>query len=184
MLNSQTASHLIDAAVDAIACTPSNIADLLDDIPAAIYVTDQQGTITYFNEACVKLAGRRPTAGTDKWCVTWKLFTLEGKPLPHDVCPMAVAVKEQRAVRDCEAIAERPDGTRFRFRPFPTPLFAADGTSLGAVNLLLDTTHEPNPEYWQAQAERGRQLASAMTEPDIAQTLFMMAATYDERSLR
>ena len=57
---------------------------------------------------------RRPHArslGSDEWCVTWKLYWPDGTPLPHDQCPMAVALKEGRAIRNAEAIAERPDGT-------------------------------------------------------------------------
>jgi hypothetical protein len=46
----------------------------------------------------------------------------DGTPLPHDQCPMAIALKENRPVRGVEAVAERPDGTRVPFIPFPTPL--------------------------------------------------------------
>jgi hypothetical protein len=35
---------------------------------------------------------------------------------------MAVAVRERRAVRGVQAVAERPDGTHVDFRPHPTPL--------------------------------------------------------------
>src|SRR5579872_6701359 len=86
--------------------------ELLDALPAAIYTTDTAGRITYYNEAAVDLAGRRPNIGSDEWCVTWKLYLPDGTPLPHDQCPMAVALKERRAVRGCEAVAERPDGVR------------------------------------------------------------------------
>jgi len=37
-----------------------------------------------------------------------------------------------------QAIAERPDGSRVRFAPYPTPLRDASGAVVGAVNLLLD----------------------------------------------
>ena len=50
------------------------LQDLLAAIPAAIYTTDANGKITYYNEAAVELAGRRPTIGSDEWCVTWKLY--------------------------------------------------------------------------------------------------------------
>src|SRR5437763_5718703 len=72
---------------------------LLDVLPAAVYVTDAEGRITYYNQAAVDLAGRNPELGTDEWCVSWKLFSSDGDPLPHDQCPMAVALKENRAVR-------------------------------------------------------------------------------------
>src|SRR4051812_3885448 len=111
--------------------------DLLNALPAAVYTTDADGRITFYNEAAVRFAGRRPSLG-EMWCVTWRLLNLDGSPLPHDQCPMAVCLKERREVRGAEAIAERPDGTRVTFTPYPTPLFDAAGNLLGAINMLVD----------------------------------------------
>src|SRR6185437_5023809 len=65
--------------------------ELLAAIPAAIYTTDAEGKITYFNEALVEFAGRRPTIGSDEWYVTSKLYWPDGTPMPPDQRPMAVA---------------------------------------------------------------------------------------------
>src|SRR3546814_10095865 len=65
--------------------------DVLEALPAAIYTTDADGVITYYNAAAVELSGREPTLGHDKWCTTWRLHSTNGAPLPHDECPMAVA---------------------------------------------------------------------------------------------
>ena len=105
------------------------LQELLDAIPAAIYTTDADGKITYFNQTAVEFAGRTPSLGSDEWCVTWKLYLPDGTPLPHEQCPMAIALKEGRPVRGVEAVAERPDGTRVPFIPFPTPLFDAPAGS-------------------------------------------------------
>jgi PAS domain S-box-containing protein len=51
---------------------------------------------------------------------------------------MAVALREKHPVRGLEAFAERPDGRRVLFRAFPTPIFDAEGTLVGAVNMLVD----------------------------------------------
>jgi PAS domain S-box-containing protein len=119
---------------------------ILDELPAAIYVTDALGRITYFNEAAAKLWGHRPMLGTSEWCGSWKLFWPDGRVLPHGECPMAIAIKEKRAVRGMEAIAERPDGTRVLIEPYPTPLFDASGTVVGAVNMLMDVTDRKHAE--------------------------------------
>jgi len=119
---------------------------VLDELPAAIYATDADGRITYFNEAAVALWGCRPALGTSEWCGSWKLYWPDGRPLPHGECPMAIAIKEQRAVRGVDAIAERPDGTRVPFMPYPTPLFDDAGTLIGAVNMLLDITDRRRAE--------------------------------------
>jgi len=113
--------------------------ELLDALPAAIYTTDPTGRITYYNEAAVTLAGRRPALGSDEWCVTWRLYRPDGTPLPHDECPMAIALKEDRSVRGHEAVAERPDGTRVPFIPYPTPLHDAAGNLVGAASLGMRT---------------------------------------------
>ena len=127
--------------------------DILNAVPLAIYVTDADGRITFYNEAAVALAGRRPVLGLDEWCVTWKLYWPDGTPLPHDQCPMALALKDGEEQRGVEAVAERPDGTRVTFMPHPTLLRNAHGEVLGAVNVLFDITER------KAAEERQRLLA-------------------------
>jgi PAS domain-containing protein len=78
---------------------------LVNALPAAIYTTDPGGRITYYNEAAAALWGYRPDLGKSEWCGSWKLFWPDGRTLPHDQCPMAVAVKEKQAIRGLEAVA-------------------------------------------------------------------------------
>jgi PAS domain S-box-containing protein len=119
--------------------------ELLQALPAAIYTTDAKGRLTFFNRACIDFAGRTPKIG-DMWCVTWKLFWPDGTPLPHEECPMATALKENRPVRNVEAVAERPDGSRICFMPYPTPLRDDEGRLIGAVNMLVDITTRKQAE--------------------------------------
>ena len=123
---------------------------LLDGLPAAVYTTDAAGRITYYNDAAADLWGHRPPLGSSEWCGSWKLYWPDGTPLRHDECPMALALKEQRAVRGMEAQAERPDGTRVPFIPYPTPLFDDAGNLIGAVNMLVDITERKRAEEQQA----------------------------------
>jgi PAS domain S-box-containing protein len=125
------------------------LQELLAAIPVAIYTTDAEGRITYFNEPAVELAGRRPVLGSDQWCVTWKLYSPDGTPMPHEECPMAVALKEGRAIRNVEALAERPDGTRVPFIPYPTPLRDTNGKIVGAINILVDVSQRKEAEAQQ-----------------------------------
>jgi PAS domain S-box-containing protein len=122
------------------------LQEILDAIPAALYTTDEAGRLTHFNRAAVEFAGRVPELGTDRWCVSWKLYDLEGNPLAHEQCPMAVSLREGRPVRGVEAYAERPDGKRIAFLPFPTPLRDAAGRVVGGVNMLLDITERKRME--------------------------------------
>ena len=149
------------------------LREILDALPVALYTTDAEGRITYFNEAAVELSGRRPKLGEDKWCVTWKLSWPDGTPLAHDECPMAVALKEKRAVRVAEAVAERPDGRRVPFIPYPTPLFDGAGEMVGAVNVLVDIGHRKEAETQQRRlfAELNHRIKNNM------QTLYALLAS-------
>lgn len=122
------------------------VRSMLDALPAPVYATDTDGFLTYFNQAAVSFAGREPVLGVDRWCVTERLYNPDGSPLKHENCPMALAIRENRAVRGAEAIAERPDGTRIPFAPFPTPIRAPSGRIVGAVNVLLDISARKRAE--------------------------------------
>jgi PAS domain S-box-containing protein len=123
--------------------------ELLAAIPAAIYMADAQGKITYFNRAAEEMAGRTPVIGRDDWCITWKLYYPDGRPLPHDQCPMAIALKEGRAIRNAEVVVERPDGTRAPVIPYPTPLRDSTGKIVGAVNIVVDVSERKQAETQQ-----------------------------------
>lgn len=123
---------------------------LLDALPAAVYTTDAAGRITYYNDTAAALWGHRPPLGTSEWCGSWKLYWPDGTPLAHDECPMAIALKADRTVRGMEAVAERPDGTRVPFIPYPTPIHDDAGKLIGAVNMLVDITDRKRAEDQQA----------------------------------
>jgi PAS domain S-box-containing protein len=120
--------------------------ELLHALPVAVYTTDALGRITFYNEAAAALWGCRPTLNTDEWCGSWRMYWPDGTGLPHAECPMAIAIKERRAINGMEAVAERPDGTRIPFMAFPSPLFDKSGKFVGAVNMLVDITERGHAE--------------------------------------
>jgi PAS domain S-box-containing protein len=124
----------------------SRLRQVLEALPTAVYTTDAIGRVNFFNQAAVDLSGRVPIPDSDEWCVTWRLYRADGSYLPPDQCPMAVALRENRAIRGEELIAERPDGTRAVIVPHPTPLHDASGELIGAVNMLLDITERKRAE--------------------------------------
>jgi PAS domain S-box-containing protein len=124
----------------------ARLNQFLNALPAAIYMTDADGRITYFNEAAAAMWGCRPKLNIDLWCGSWRLYWPDGTPMPHDTCPMAITLKERRPVRGGQAIAERPDGSRVPFMAFPTPLHDASGAFVGAVNMLIDMSDHQRAE--------------------------------------
>jgi PAS domain S-box-containing protein len=121
-------------------------SQIVQDLPAAVYMTDAEGRLMFYNEAAASLWGRRPRLGEERWCGSWQRYRPDGTPMPDREYPLAVTLKTGKAVRDCEAIAARPDGTRYHFLTHPTLLRDAEGKILGAVNLLVDITERKRAE--------------------------------------
>jgi PAS domain S-box-containing protein len=140
----------------------SYFRQVLGALPAAIYITDAAGVIIYYNEAAAALWGHRPQLGQSQWCGSWKLYWPDGSPLPHDQCPMAMALREGRPNRGLEAVAERPDGIRVPFMPYATPLYDGSGALIGAVNMLVDLTDRKRA------GEHAQRLASIVEFSDDA----------------
>jgi PAS domain S-box-containing protein len=110
---------------------------LLQSLPAAVYTCDNRGRLTLYNDAAVALWGSRPRIGEDVWSGPLKLFKPDGSPLPLEESPMAVSIREGRAVRGQEIIVERPDGTRACVLPHPDPICDESGKIVGTVNMLV-----------------------------------------------
>jgi PAS domain S-box-containing protein len=144
--------------------------DLLGTLPAAVYVTDAAGRITYYNAAAAALWGVKPELGKTEFCGSWKLCWPDGTPLQHDECPMALALRERRSIRGMEAVVERPDGTRVPFIPYPAPLFDTSGKLTGAVNMLVDISERKRAEA--DLAERQAQLALFVEHAPAAIAMF------------
>lgn len=114
----------------------SQLPDLLEFLPAAIYVCDANGYITAYNEAASRLWGRHPEIGKELWCEGWRVYNADGSPLPLDDCPMALALKPGYAFNNKAVIIEQPDGARFHVLPHIRPLFDDGDVLVGAVVML------------------------------------------------
>jgi PAS domain S-box-containing protein len=144
---------------------------IVDSMPTAVYTTDAEGRVTYFNRAAAELAGREPIIGVDMWCVTWKLYWPDGSPMPHDQCPMAITLKEGREVRGAEAIVERPDGSRIWMQPYPAFLRDDHGNVTGAVNILIDISDRKQAAKALADADRRKDEFLAMLAHELRNPL-------------
>jgi PAS domain S-box-containing protein len=180
---SRVSPSAIGNRLDGSAATSETWRQLFEALPAAVYTTDAAGRITFFNEAAVELAGHRPELGRDLWCVSWRLCRPDGTTLPHEECPTAVALREDRPVRGVEVIAERRDGTRINLLPHPTPLHDSSGALIGAVNVLVDITERKqaaeairqlNETLEQRVEQRSQLITQAFTELRASEERFRL----------
>jgi len=117
---------------------------LVKELPAAVYSCDAQGRLIFYNNAAAKIWGRKPEIGKDQWSGSYKMFKPDGTPIPLETCPMAIAVKEGRAIVGEEVIIERPDGSRSHVLLHPQPEFNLSGQITGATNMGFDITELVN----------------------------------------
>jgi PAS domain S-box-containing protein len=148
---------------------------MLDALDVAVYTTDPQGRLTFYNDAAARFWGRSPELG-ELWCGSYKLFYPDGTPMAHAECPMAIAILEGRELRGVEAVAERPDGSRVAFMPYPTVLRDPDGTIVGAVNVLVDVTDRARVE------DSLRATASALRASNAVKDEFLGLVSHELRT--
>ena len=106
------------------------------------------------------------------------MYTTAGEFMPHEEWPTACAIKKGQTIWGTVAIAERPDGTRRAFRPYPTLLLDESGSVTGVVNLLVDVTDEQGEALYE-EAERCRRLARATYDRQTASILADMANGFE-----
>ena len=143
-------------------------AALMGSTKVAIYTCDRLGYITYYNPAAAMLWGREPETGKDLWCGSWKIFKPDGTPLLLDDCPMALTLKEGRAIDGAEILIQRPDGSVRNVIAYPVPMFDTLGNITGAGNTLIDVT-----DYTQDETRRAMLAAIIESSEDaiISKTL-------------
>lgn len=134
---------------------------LIHSLATPLYTTDAEGKLTSYNKAASELWGREPEIGKDLWCGSYKIFKTDGSDLPLDSCPMAVCLKEQRAVYGEEILVVRPDGSLRNVAPHPQPLYDDSGNMIGAINMLIDVTDLKHTERALRESEaKYRELAA------------------------
>ena len=126
-------------AVAALQESELRYRQLIQALPVAVYTVDIQGSIVLYNKAAVSLWGREPENGEEKWCGSHGIYDSHGEWVPLDKCPMALALKENRAIIT-EIMVQRPDGEIRHALVHPQPVHDTAGRLTGAINAMVDIT--------------------------------------------
>lgn len=146
---------------------------LVQGIPSAAYMCDQNGRFILFNKAATELWGREPDAD-DLWCGGWKAYSTDGRELTHEEAPLSVAIRENKFMRGKEYVIERPDGSRRFVVPYPQPVYGPTGEIIAAVNMLDDVTEQRQVEQALRDSEHQyRELADQLEKKVNERTLVL-----------
>jgi signal transduction histidine kinase len=121
---------------------------LVEVMPVAVYVCDTSGRIQSYNKRAVELWGRAPKPGgtAQRYCGSLRLYSPEGKLVPHEDSLMAEVLRTGIEARDLEVTIERPDGTRITVLVNIVPLRNSEGELIGAMNCFQDITDRKRSE--------------------------------------
>ncbi|HEV3437548.1 MAG TPA: ATP-binding protein [Gemmata sp.] len=134
----------------------SQLRRLLQVIPVAAYTCDEEGLITFFNERAAAAWGREPKLNdpADHFCGSFKMFSTDGSPMPHEECWMALALRHNKGFNEREVIIERPDGSRRTVLAHANPIYDEADRLIGAVNVIVDITERKQAEDAEREASR------------------------------
>jgi PAS domain S-box-containing protein len=121
---------------------------LVEVMPAAIFTCDSEGLITYYNQRAAELWGRHPKLHDpeDRYCGSFRIYRPDGSFLPHEQCPMGIAVRTGRGTRNEEIYILRPDGEMAIASVNIDPLYDETGRQIGAINVFEDITRRKQAE--------------------------------------
>lgn len=109
----------------------------------AIYVCDEAGFITTYNQAAAELWGREPLAGKEQYCGAEKMVAGNGQVILPEQSPVAITLQSSQPAPAAEMIVFRPDGTTRKVVQYTSPIFDAWGKLTGAINRMVDMTGNP-----------------------------------------
>jgi len=122
--------------------------DLVELIPAAVYLCDKAGNITYYNKRSVELWGREPMPGdfSQRYCGSLRAYDGDGKLVPCDQSPVANALRTGQPQYNQELIVERPDRSRITVFANVALIRNEEREVIGVINSFQDITSRKQTE--------------------------------------
>ena len=128
---------------------------ILSQLGESVIVTGPDGRIGFINEAAKRLHGVSALGvGPDGYSAAYSLFTEDGAPHPAETLPLTRAVHNLETVIDARWRIRRPDASEVLVIGNAKPVYAGDGTLIGAVLTIRDDTERHAAEVALADAVR------------------------------
>jgi PAS domain S-box-containing protein len=118
-----------------------NVGSLIHNLPVALYVCDQAGALSEFNQRAAQLWGWQgiDAIANVSPCNASDISSDGLPPLPEGV-PAAEVIRTGEAVRDHEFVLDRPDGSSVVLLASADPVTDDNGTVVGVIGCLQDVT--------------------------------------------
>jgi PAS domain-containing protein len=116
--------------------------ELADNVATPLFLVDRDGVLVYYNEAAEVVLGLRYVeAGSltaEEWSARWVAEDVNGRPLPADARPLAVAMRERRPSHRPMILMDAK-GARRTIEVTAFPLLARADELVGAVAIFWDS---------------------------------------------
>ena len=153
-------------AEEAVRASDERFRALFDLGPVAIFSCDRAGILQNYNRRAAELWGREPKCGEggEINCGSFRLYHVDGRPMPHEESPIGRTLKEGIVIKDAEVFIERPDGSRIAAAVTFSPLKDENEEVTGAITAFYDITERK--EMSDSLADRIADLARADRSKD------------------
>ncbi|NMO18247.1 PAS domain S-box protein [Pyxidicoccus fallax] len=111
---------------------------IMDNMLEGVFVADQDGQLSFVNQAGMRMCGESACAPDAKTPVIGSLRDMEGVPLRREDLPLFRALRGE-VVRECDLRASKPGGERV-LRMNAAPIPDEDGRVSAAVVVIHDIT--------------------------------------------
>lgn len=113
---------------------------MLSHMADGVVMVDQEGRVTFRNEAARRLTGGEPPGSLESALTRYEIMSVDGRPYALDQLPLARALARQETVADARWRVRHPDGTEIVLQGSATPVVAGSGELLGAVSTFREVT--------------------------------------------
>jgi PAS domain S-box-containing protein len=137
-------NDVTDILNDSFFGNPDNLRSILVNINDAVYLTDRERKIVFWNDACERITGYSSAEVLGRRCLDNILnhTDMEGNQLcVSELCPLNQSMlKNTPSARPQMVLAMRSDGSRLAVEVSVAPLLNEEGEVIGGIEVFRDVT--------------------------------------------